>query len=686
MVSIRQAPGRQPGAEATRNETKHQSSASVAQELWDHIFGGLRGYISISTAKNPTPGEKPKQNQTLHTIASAYPHTSSNLLEQARQRSEAGCDAWFTVHMLERQPERGKRGTKEYAGKVHTLWGELDGPEIPTGELRPTAVADSSPGHHHCYWRLSRPLDPTEAEALNKRLNYAIGADTSKHSLTTLLRIPGTRNYTRPGYPVVSIVYIEDRSIDPDELDQLLPEAPTTSSNGTAPLTPPDDNEPPVNLTGYALNVWHGQVGPHADRQDRSDHLFAIAKDLYRAGLTSPAWIAAALEERDQSLWDEPKYADRPEQYRVAALKAAQSVESEQPEPTPKQRTEPHQGQPVEDEELAHLRAILERHRHMQSWTMQVIQNKHIKGEKLTALAVIFDVSNALSSDTRERDPANWVRISRKLIADKAGCSENTVTNHIQRLNSWGILERRIVAEKFVYDVHLCEFINEETGEILENTAEDDEETAPKPGETRHINKLYVRLKADPIQTLKTLAFLNPEREETWGGWRVSDKKHPEGAIVVRHVAKSKGTNRHLVTWTTEHKPTKKDEPASIKIPKNATGTIQLSEDAEIEPDGELPEDVPIPTPTPKHKLCTSVENYVDSLRHNERVLDGSEPPEPKTQDCVSLSRRAKQAIEAGELAGDKAAFAAELIEDAQVDDKLGRKSRSELAELLGEQ
>ena len=69
--------------------------------------------------------------------------------------------------------------------------------QLPRVRPQPTAVVESSPGRHHFYWRLTRPIDPDEAAQLNKRLCYGMGGDKGKWGLGTVLRAPGTLNYKR---------------------------------------------------------------------------------------------------------------------------------------------------------------------------------------------------------------------------------------------------------------------------------------------------------------------------------------------------------------------------------------------------------------------------------------------------------------------------------------------------------
>jgi hypothetical protein len=97
------------------------------------------------------------------------------------------------VHLF-RQPGSRKA---DNAVEIFALWVDGDGALVPEMWPQPTAVVESSPGRHHYYWRLPRPIAPEEATQLNQRLCYVMGGDKGKWGLGTVLRAPGTLNYKR---------------------------------------------------------------------------------------------------------------------------------------------------------------------------------------------------------------------------------------------------------------------------------------------------------------------------------------------------------------------------------------------------------------------------------------------------------------------------------------------------------
>jgi AAA domain-containing protein/primase-like protein/DNA primase RepB-like protein len=190
----------------------------TAVELWQHIFGDERGLLAICHGS--------EAGHNFKTTFFNYPDAALQAAEFSREKAQAGRNVWFCAHLLS-----APRRIKENATSIHTLWGDLDGAEIPNGGLSPTAVVQSSPGRFHCYWRLADPIPPATAEALNKRLAIAVAADSSGFDLTQLLRIPDTANRKYEECPAVEITRLEDNlTYTAGELDRMLPELPKASA------------------------------------------------------------------------------------------------------------------------------------------------------------------------------------------------------------------------------------------------------------------------------------------------------------------------------------------------------------------------------------------------------------------------------------------------------------------------
>jgi putative DNA primase/helicase len=261
------------------------------EKFYRHLFGGQSGLLALFSGVRMPDGDVDKTSTRYFD----YPASIGDALAHATKESDAGREVWHCAHLL-----TGKRRIKENAAPVVTLWGDLDGAEVPNGTLKPTGVVESSPGRFHPYWRLSEEIPPELAEDLNKRLATVVGADPSGFDLTQLLRVPGTVNYKYPDRPVVKILGLDgSRSYTPRELDEALPKI----EKSREPRSRDTSASPPVVLAESALRVWRGEETKLKENgdPDRSSTLVKIGRVLYDAG-AARSTIVAALAERDEAL------------------------------------------------------------------------------------------------------------------------------------------------------------------------------------------------------------------------------------------------------------------------------------------------------------------------------------------------------------------------------------------------
>jgi hypothetical protein len=265
--------------------------SSDVMKAWRHIFGGQRGHLCLFTGYR-TEGDKLENTESRYFM---FPDQADEAARYAAEESASGREAYLCAHLL-----HARRRVKENAHAIATLWCDLDGVEIPNGELKPTAVVESSPGHYHLYWRLTEAISPEVAEQLNRRLASQIGADPSGFDLTQLLRVPGTVNHKYPDRPVVRLVNLEpERTYAPAELERFLPPLPQSGYRASRGST----GEPPLSLDDKGMKTWCGEnpkLKPDG-RVDRSASLVKIGRVLYDAG-ANRAVIADALRERDAAL------------------------------------------------------------------------------------------------------------------------------------------------------------------------------------------------------------------------------------------------------------------------------------------------------------------------------------------------------------------------------------------------
>jgi hypothetical protein len=166
-------------------------STDTTLELWDHLFGDLKGYLVTFTGKQS--GQRNELDDTKQR-SWRWPAERGDAAAYLEAESDKGRDAYFSVHLFNRP---GTRKGKYAAEEILALWVDGDGATVPEDWPQPTAVVESSPGRHHFYWRLTRPIKPEEASQLNRRLCYGMGGDKGKWGLGTVLRAPGTLNYKR---------------------------------------------------------------------------------------------------------------------------------------------------------------------------------------------------------------------------------------------------------------------------------------------------------------------------------------------------------------------------------------------------------------------------------------------------------------------------------------------------------
>jgi hypothetical protein len=181
------------------------SSLNTPLNLWDHLFADQSGYLTLFS------GVRESDLKRLLSVSERYfswPDEASLAVEYAFDEAERSREVYFCAHLLTE-----KRRIKENAAPVLALWADGDGAKVPPHLPHPTAVVESSPGRDHFYWRLTQPISPEEAELLNKRLAYAMGAHKSGWDLGQLLRVPGTRNFKYPDHPVVTIKEIREKEM-----------------------------------------------------------------------------------------------------------------------------------------------------------------------------------------------------------------------------------------------------------------------------------------------------------------------------------------------------------------------------------------------------------------------------------------------------------------------------------------
>ena len=260
-------------------------TANDAAVLWRALFGHQRGLLGVHSALRPAPGSKRLSRHRSRFFD--YPGHARAAADWCLGNSEDGLEAYFCAHLL-----LAKRRVKANAAPVLALWADADGATLGPDSPEPTAIVESSPGHAHLFWRLTRPISPLRAEELNRRLLVAVGADRSGWDLSQLLRPPGTRNRKYEDAPTVRLLELDPGvGYHPRELEIALPPAP-------AAFPRPDDRPVPpagtpegcvtVDLSRLSARmrglIAYGNAASGRPYPTRSEADFAVAIAMFGAG------------------------------------------------------------------------------------------------------------------------------------------------------------------------------------------------------------------------------------------------------------------------------------------------------------------------------------------------------------------------------------------------------------------
>lgn len=294
----RRSPDRAP-REASGGATA--AALEDAMRLFELLYGDGTGFVGLFSALRTAPGMK--RTIVNRSAFFAHPGEVETIARWCLSEAARGREAYFCPHLL-----LDRRRIKENAAPVAALWADFDGGREANidGAPEPTAVVETSPGKRHMFWRLRRPVSPPEAEALNRRLARALGADPSGWDLSQLLRPPGTRNRKYDGAPPVSLVGLDEgATYNPRELELCLPHEETSArrpdtvrrSEAARQDVPPTAAVDLSRLTQKMRDlITHGDAGLY---RSRSEADFAACLAMFGAGYA---------EEEVWAVMTEPSY------------------------------------------------------------------------------------------------------------------------------------------------------------------------------------------------------------------------------------------------------------------------------------------------------------------------------------------------------------------------------------------
>ncbi len=519
----------------------NRPSRDELNPLFTTIFDGTPNYVGLFSGRRMGGRLTDQREQYL-----AYPATGASIQRWLAGEVDAGREVYICAHLL-----TDRRRKKEFAAPIVALWADGDTASIPTGNLAPTLVIESSPGRWQGYWKLTQSIDPAAAETLNKRIAALIGADASGFDLTQLLRVPGTPNRKYDDAPTVrTIAYHPDRVFDPETLGYVLPPPPVEHIRQAQPrdagrgATP--DDEPPIHLDAEALAVYQGHrpktKSDGTGQIDRSASLLKIGRVLYNGGMTRRG-LVAELAERDQALGYNKFVGrrDATEQYqRIVDTLEREDRRAQSPASSSTalvSRMAPPTA--VSDQscpaQLAEAQATIRRLRGQLAEAQETISvlreriaisDQQLGIHRNTRIGSARAVGDALAGIFRERPPdepdrPDSYRLPLGRLADLTGQSEDTCSRQIKQLGTYNLPDGGKVLH--VQTRRIPRSVNPRTGEVIETHLE-----------------LWAGPGVERTEFGRVLATLAPDNAPKHGGRadRGVCAKHPNAGVIrkMRHV------------------------------------------------------------------------------------------------------------------------------------------------------
>jgi hypothetical protein len=297
-----------PREQSESSQTTPAPSIGHAVALWHHLHGDRQDLIALfSACWTGRPGTKDRK---LGNPVEAYfkPSELGQAVDWAAREDSKGRDCFFAVAQVF-EPRR----KSEFAAPTYVVHADDDGgADLEACPIRPTAVVETSPGHRHLYWRCSQLMQPARAEDLNRRMARAIGADKAATDAVRLMRWPGTHNRKRTEWADVKLLWIdEDRTVDVDELDRILPKEPQNVTPYRSEAAAVDGDEQQILELLLARSplfarIWQGDTSDY-ERGTPSDIDWGMARDLVKAcggDVDRAENIMRRCEALDRDKWD----------------------------------------------------------------------------------------------------------------------------------------------------------------------------------------------------------------------------------------------------------------------------------------------------------------------------------------------------------------------------------------------
>lgn len=250
----------------------------------DMIGGRGQGFLALAYGEGPVMKDGRLTHRRWRPASYPWPSGRASALADISRAVVDGCDV-YACPLLRSTPRR--RQGEAVSG--HVVWVDIDDEATDDAplvleSLGALTVASGRRGHVHGYLLLSRAVDPTAIETINRALARRTGGD-AKFSENSVLRVPGTRSHkTNPPAPVRWQMWPTDRSPrwDPDELLDRLG-GPVAGEERRAPRAQPvPAGEPlPASLPAHLARIRQEPAGG-----DRSRQVYGAVAAALEVGLT----------------------------------------------------------------------------------------------------------------------------------------------------------------------------------------------------------------------------------------------------------------------------------------------------------------------------------------------------------------------------------------------------------------
>ena len=264
-----------------------------ARRWVDAAWGDRAGYFAFAFGIGGHFTDQGKYTfKHWHDRHGRWPDDRDRFLAEALERAER--DDVYVAPYLRSKPSR-KKGTALASDLVYAdvdeRLGELRGFERLL--IGPGGFLVSSGEGLHAYLRIPELLEPVELEHWNRRLAARLHADAG-WAENKVLRLPGTSNHKgrASGESSRSVVFVESVGRVADwtleELAELLPALPASSTNGGEPIAATPRAEPLPPKVAERLREQPGT--------DRSKQVYSFVGLCLHEGLSDGETLAVGLE------------------------------------------------------------------------------------------------------------------------------------------------------------------------------------------------------------------------------------------------------------------------------------------------------------------------------------------------------------------------------------------------------